>query len=122
MKKVVWGVISTAKIGRERVLPGMKKSELLEIRGIASRDHALARKTADALGIPKTYGSYEAMLADPEIEAVYNPLPNHLHVPWTLKALEAGLEALSMRVGSKASRRRHSRAEPSGPIFRSAQG
>ena len=57
MKKVNWGVISTAKIGRDRVLPGMLKSGLLEVRAIASRDEATARKTADALGIPKAYGS-----------------------------------------------------------------
>jgi predicted dehydrogenase len=94
MKKVVWGVISTAKIGRERVLPGMKKSGLLEIRAIASRTEATARKTADALGIPIAYGSYEALLADPEIEAIYNPLPNHLHVPLTLQAAAAGKHVL----------------------------
>jgi len=94
MKPVVWGVISTAKIGRERVLPGMKKSKLLEIRAIASRTEASARKAADALGIPKAYGSYEALLADPEIEAIYNPLPNHLHVPMTLQAAAAGKHVL----------------------------
>ena len=94
MKKVVWGVLSTAKIGRERVLPGMKKSALLEIRAIASRTEASARNTADALGIPTAYGSYEALLADPDIEAIYNPLPNHLHVPLTLLAAAAGKHVL----------------------------
>ena len=94
MKKVVWGVLSTAKIGRERVLPGMQKSSLLEIRAIASRDQGRARSVADALGIPRAYGSYEALLADPEIEAVYNPLPNHLHVPLTLQAAAAGKHVL----------------------------
>lgn len=94
MKKVIWGVISTAKIGRDRVLPGMLKSDLLEIRAIASRDEATASKTAAALGIPKSYGSYEALLADPEIEAIYNPLPNHLHVPLTLQAAAAGKHVL----------------------------
>ncbi len=94
MRKVVWGVLSTAKIGRDRVLPGMMKSPLLEIRAIASRDEARARATADALGIPKACGSYEALLADPEIEAVYNPLPNHLHVPLTLQAAAAGKHVL----------------------------
>ena len=94
MKTVVWGVLSTAKIGRDRVLPGMKKSSLLEIRAIASRDEARARSTADALGIPKAYGSYEALIADPEIEAIYNPLPNHLHVPLTLEAAAAGKHVL----------------------------
>ena len=94
MKKVIWGVISTAKIGRERVLPGMQKSELLEIRAIASRDEGTASRAAHALGIPQVYGSYEALLADPEIEAVYNPLPNHLHVPLTLQAAAAGKHVL----------------------------
>jgi predicted dehydrogenase len=94
LKKVIWGVISTAKIGRDRVLPGMLKSDLLEIRAIASRDEATASKTAAALGIPKSYGSYEALLADPEIEAIYNPLPNHLHVPLTLQAAAAGKHVL----------------------------
>jgi predicted dehydrogenase len=94
VKKVVWGVLSTARIGRDRVLPGMKKSRLLEIRAIASRDQSRARATADALGIPKAYGSYEALLADPDIEAIYNPLPNHLHVPLTLQAAAAGKHVL----------------------------
>ncbi len=94
MKPVVWGIISTAKIGRERVVPGMKKSRLLEIRAIASRTQAAAQTAADALGIPNAYGSYEALLEDPEIEAVYNPLPNHLHVPVTLQAAKAGKHVL----------------------------
>jgi len=94
VKKVVWGVLSTAKIGRERVLPGMRKSDLLEIRALASRDEARARSAAEALGIPRAYGSYEALFADPEIEAIYNPLPNHLHVPLTLAAAAAGKHVL----------------------------
>jgi len=94
MKKVIWGVLSTAKIGRERVLPGMLKSGLLEVRAMASRDEARGRAAADALGIPRAYGSYEALLTDPEIEAIYNPLPNHLHVPLTLQAAAAGKHVL----------------------------
>jgi Predicted dehydrogenases and related proteins len=94
MNKVVWGVLGTAKIGRERALPGMMKSGLLEIRAIASRDGPRARRTADALGIPTAYDSYEALLADPAIEAIYNPLPNHLHVPLTLQAAAAGKHVL----------------------------
>jgi predicted dehydrogenase len=94
VKKVVWGVLSTAKIGRDRVLPGMRKSDLLEIRAIASRDGARARSAAEALGIPKAYGSYDALFADPEVEAIYNPLPNHLHVPLTLAAAAAGKHVL----------------------------
>jgi len=94
MKPVIWGVISTAKIGREQVLPAMMKSRLLEVRAIASRTQAAARTAADALGIPKAYGSYQALLEDPEIEAIYNPLPNHLHVPLTLQAAAAGKHVL----------------------------
>jgi len=94
MKKVVWGVVSTAKIGLKRVLPGMQKSELIEIRAIASRSGQAAREAAQALGIPQAYGSYEELFADPQIEAVYNPLPNHLHVPVTLQAAAAGKHVL----------------------------
>jgi predicted dehydrogenase len=94
MKKVVWGVLSTAKIGLERVLPGMLKSSLCEIRAISSRSLEAAQRAAQRLGIPKVHGSYEALLADPEIEAIYNPLPNHLHVPWTLQAVRAGKHVL----------------------------
>ena len=94
MKRVVWGVLGTARIGLQRVLPGMMKSPWCDIRAIASRSEASARKAADSLGIPKAYGSYEALLADPEIEAIYNPLPNHLHVPWVLKAALAGKHVL----------------------------
>ena len=94
MKRVSWGVLGTAKIARERVLPGMRKSPLVEIRAIASRDEARARAAADALGIAQAHGSYEALLADPAIEAVYIPLPNHLHVPLTLQAAAAGKHVL----------------------------
>jgi len=94
MKKVVWGVLSTAKIGTVKVIPGMQKGALCDLRAIASRSLASAREAADKLGIPKAYGSYEELLADPEIEAVYNPLPNHLHVPLTLQAARAGKHVL----------------------------
>ncbi|HIB17638.1 MAG: 1,5-anhydro-D-fructose reductase [Alphaproteobacteria bacterium MarineAlpha9_Bin5] len=88
MKPVRWGVLSTAKIGRERVIPAMQQSPLCDIHAIASRDPMKARRTANELGIEKSYGSYEELLADPEIEAIYNPLPNHLHVPWSIKAAQ----------------------------------
>jgi len=94
MKKVVWGVLSTAKIGWEKVIPAMLKSEHCEIRAIASRSLDKGRKLADQFGIPKAYGSYEELLADPEIEAIYNPLPNHEHVPMTLAAARAGKHVL----------------------------
>jgi len=94
MKKVVWGVLSTAKIGLEKVLPAMRGSPLLELRAIASRSLPAAQRAAEKLGIPRAYGSYEELLADPEIEVVYNPLPNHLHVPLTLQAAAAGKHVL----------------------------
>jgi len=94
MEPVKWGVISTAKIGVEKVIPAMQRSRHCKIDAIASRDLSLGRKWADKLGIPKVYGSYEELLADRDIEAVYNPLPNHLHVPWSIKAAEAGKHVL----------------------------
>jgi predicted dehydrogenase len=94
MRKVRWGVLSTAKIGIQKVLPAMQQGQYCEIAAIASRDLAKAQADAARLGIPKAYGSYEELLADPEIEAVYNPMPNHLHVPWSIKAIEAGKHVL----------------------------
>jgi predicted dehydrogenase len=92
--KVRFGVLSTAKIARTKVIPPMQRAERCEVVAIASRDLARAREVAAALGIARAYGSYEELLADPEIDAVYNPLPNHLHVPWTVKAAEAGKHVL----------------------------
>ena len=89
-----WGILSTAKIAVKQVIPAMQKGQLTQVLGIASRDEARAEAAAKELGIPRSYGSYEALLADPDIDAVYNPLPNHLHVPWTLKALAAGKHVL----------------------------
>lgn len=94
MQPVRWGILSTAKIGRMKVVPGMMKNPLCHVVAVASRDEASAREMAAELGIPKAYGSYEALLADPEIEAIYNPLPNHLHVPMTLAAAAAGKHVL----------------------------
>lgn len=94
MKPVKWGIVSTAEIGMKKVIPAMLRAKGVEIVGIASRDAARAKEAAAQLGIPKSYGSYEALLADPEIEAVYNPLPNHLHIPVTLQALAAGKHVL----------------------------
>jgi predicted dehydrogenase len=94
MEKVRWGVLSTAKIGMKQVIPAMQQSEHCDMVGIASRDPDRARMVAVELGMPKAYGSYEQLLADPEIDAVYIPLPNHLHVPWSIRALEAGKHVL----------------------------
>jgi predicted dehydrogenase len=93
-KKVAWGVLGVANIAVKKVLPAMQRGEWCEIAAIASRDLQKAERAAKELGIGKAYGSYEELLADPEIEAVYNPLPNHLHVPWSIKAAEAGKHVL----------------------------
>jgi predicted dehydrogenase len=93
-RKISWGVLGAAKIGIEKVIPAMQRGEVSRIDAIASRDIAKARRAAADLGIAKAYGSYEELLADPAIEAVYNPLPNELHIPWTIRALEAGKHVL----------------------------
>lgn len=93
-EKIRWGVLSTANIAVKKVIPGMQKSTVTEVAAIASRDLSRAREAAAKLGIPKAYGSYEELLADPSIQAIYNPLPNHLHVPWTIRAGEAGKHVL----------------------------
>jgi predicted dehydrogenase len=92
--KIRWGILSTANIAVKKVIPAMQRSPWCEITAIASRDLARAREAASALNISTAYGSYEELLADESIEVVYNPLPNHLHVPWTLKAAEAGKHVL----------------------------
>jgi predicted dehydrogenase len=93
-KKVRWGVLSTAAIGVKKVIPGMQLGQYSEVTAIASRDLGKAKAAAAELGIAKAYGSYEELLADPDIDAIYNPLPNQLHVPWTAKAAEAGKHVL----------------------------
>ena len=93
-KKIRWGVLSTANIGVKKVLPAMQLGRYSTVTAIASRDLARAREAAATLGIPTAYGSYEELLADPKIDAIYNPLPNNLHVPWTIKAAEAGKHVL----------------------------
>lgn len=89
-----WGILGTAGIATRKVIPAMRKTPLARVLGIASRDVARARDAADRLGIPRAYGSYEELLADAEIEAVYNPLPNHMHVPWSIRAARAGKHVL----------------------------
>jgi predicted dehydrogenase len=94
MRKIRWGVLGAAKIARAKVVPAMQQCELCEIAAIASRDPLKAEAAARELGIARAYGSYEELLADPEIDAIYNPLPNHLHVPWSIRAAEAGKHVL----------------------------
>jgi predicted dehydrogenase len=92
--KIRWGVLSTANIGLRKVIPGMQLGQLCTVTAIASRELDKAREAANGLGIDKAYGSYEELLADPEIDAVYIPLPNQMHVPWTKRAAEAGKHVL----------------------------
>ncbi len=94
MKKLRFGILSTAKIGRVYVIPAIQESRYCDVSAIASRNPERARQVADELSIPKAYGSYEALLADPDIDAIYIPLPNHLHVEWAVKCLEAGKHVL----------------------------
>jgi predicted dehydrogenase len=94
MRKIKWGVLGTSKFAAEKVIPAMQGGDYTEVVAIASRDAAKAWASATLLGIPKAYGSYEALIADREVDAIYNPLPNHLHLPWTQAAAEAGKHVL----------------------------
>ncbi|MBI1765560.1 MAG: Gfo/Idh/MocA family oxidoreductase [Acidobacteria bacterium] len=94
MNKLRWGVLSTSNFALTKTLPAMLKAQHLEVAAIASRDLSKAAAAAARFNIGKAYGSYEALLADPKIDVVYNPMPNHLHVPWTIKALAAGKHVL----------------------------
>ncbi len=93
-RKVQWGVLSAANIAIRKVIPAMQRSIRCEVTALASRDLIKAKRFAQELGIPKAYSSYDELLADPAIEAVYIPLPNHLHVTWSIKAAEAGKHVL----------------------------
>ena len=120
-RKVRWGIISTANIGMKKVTPGIMKSPHSVVTAIASRDPALAREAADTLGIAKAYGSYEEMLADPEIDAIYNPLPNHLHIELTLAAAQAGKHVLCEKpIGLNAQDAERLRAVPDGILVAEA--
>jgi predicted dehydrogenase len=94
MERLRWGVLGAAHIAVNKVIPAMQRGRFCAVDAIASRELAKAQEAARALGIPRAYGSYEELLADPEIDAIYNPLPNHLHVPWSVRALEAGKHVL----------------------------
>ncbi len=113
--KVRWGIISTARIGTAKVIPGIMKSESSEVVAIASRDIGRARAAAERLGIARAYGSYEELLADLEIDAVYNPLPNHLHVELSLQAARAGKPVLCEKpIGLDARDAERLRGAPAG--------
>ncbi len=93
-RKIRWGVLGAANIAIKKVIPGMQTCVRAEITALASRNFARARGAAEQLKIGKAYGSYEELLADPGVDAIYNPLPNHLHVPWSIRAAEAGKHVL----------------------------
>lgn len=94
MKKIRWGILGAAKIGINRVIPAIQRSQHGEVVAIASRDLAKGESVASQFGIARAYGSYEELVTDSNVDAVYIPLPNHLHVPWTVKMLEAGKHVL----------------------------
>ncbi len=94
MSKLRWGVLSTSKFAQAKIIPAVKHCQHAEFTALASRDLDSAKEAAQRHGIAKAYGSYEALLADSEIDAIYNPMPNHLHVDWSIKALEAGKHVL----------------------------
>src|SRR4030095_8096829 len=94
MDTVRWGILSTAKIGREKVIPAMQAGKYCDVTAIASRDKSRAQQEAKKLGIAKVYGSYEELFADPDIDAIYIPLPNHMHVEWAIKAINANKHVL----------------------------
>lgn len=94
MRKLRIGILSTANIGMKKVTPAMQRGQHTEVVAIASRTQARADAAAKQLGIPAAHGSYEALLADPNVDAIYNPLPNHGHVPWSIRAIQAGKHVL----------------------------
>ncbi|MBV1704341.1 MAG: Gfo/Idh/MocA family oxidoreductase [Hyphomicrobiales bacterium] len=121
MKPVKWGVLSTARIGDEFVIPAMVAAHGAEPLAIASRDKARGAALAAKFGIPRAYGSYEELLADPDVEAVYNPLPNHLHVPMTLAATAAGKHVLCEKpVAMNSAEAARLRAAPKGVTIEEA--
>lgn len=93
-KKVTWGIIGTASIARRRFVPGIKQAKKAELAAVASRNLLKAEEFSSEFEIPKAYGSYEELLSDPDIQAVYIPLPNHLHCEWVIKAAKAGKHVL----------------------------
>ena len=120
-RKVRWGILSTANIGMAKVTPAIQKSPSSEVYGIASRNVDRAQEAAAELGIPNFYASYEELLADPEIDAIYNPLPNDLHVEWTLKAAQAGKHVLCEKpMGLDAADAERLRAAPDSVIVAEA--
>ncbi|MFD2213458.1 Gfo/Idh/MocA family protein [Metabacillus endolithicus] len=123
MEKIRWGIIGSANIAKGSVIPGIQQSETGEVVAIASRGLEKAKETAEQLNIPKAYGSYEELLQDPEIEAVYIPLPNHLHKEWTIRAAEAGKHVLCekpLAINANEAKEMVAACEKAGVVFAEA--
>jgi len=115
-----WGVLSTARIAREKVIPGIKSARNAELVAIASRDPARAIEVANESGIPVAHSSYEDLLADPNVDAVYIPLPNHMHAEWTERAARAGKHVLCEKplgLDAAEARRMHATCETEGVVL-----
>ncbi|WP_342042915.1 Gfo/Idh/MocA family protein [Bacillus sp. OTU2372] len=123
MNKIRWGIIGCAGIAKRSVIPGIQQSETGEVAAIASRGLEKAKQTAEQLNIPTAYGSYEELLADPTIEAVYIPLPNHLHKEWVIRAAEAGKHVLCekpLAINAEEAQQMLEACEKAGVVFAEA--
>ena len=94
MKELSWGVLGASTFAIEHMIPALQQTKGVRVHAVASRELAKAEAVAEQFGLAQAYGDYEALLADPAIDVIYNPLPNHLHVPWTAKAARAGKHVL----------------------------
>jgi predicted dehydrogenase len=123
MPDLRWGILSTADIARTKVIPGIQRAERCQVVAIASRDAARAQSVAAEMRIRRAHGSYEELLADPEVDAVYIPLPNHLHAEWTIRAVRAGKHVLCekpLALTSDDAQRMIAAAEASGVLLMEA--
>src|SRR5215510_7981571 len=108
MATLKWGVLGTSNFARNKMIPALQQSQHVEVSAIASRSPTSAEAVAAQFGIAKAYGTYRELLADGDIDVVYNPLPNHLHVPWSIRALEAGKHVLCEKpIGLSAAEAQH---------------
>jgi len=118
-----WGVLSTAKIARQKVIPAMQRADGGQVVAIAGRDATRTQEVADDLGIDRAHASYEALLGDPDVDAVYIPLPNHLHAEWTIRAARAGKHVLCekpMALSSTEARSMVAACSEAGVVFMEA--
>jgi predicted dehydrogenase len=102
MQQVKWGVLGAASIAVQRMMPAMREAPSATLHALASRDAARARAVAAKFETPRAYGGYDELLADPEVDAVYIPLPNQLHFEWSMRALEAGKQLLGEKTNRES--------------------